>query len=46
LTEQEVVVCGMALGYADPGARENSLVTEREPASGFATFLSDEKGPL
>jgi len=36
----EQVVCGMALGRADPQAIENTLVTEREPVAGFATFLS------
>ena len=35
----EQVVCGMALGYADPDAIENTLVTEREPVAGFARFL-------
>jgi nitroreductase len=35
----EQLVCGMSLGYADPSKIENSLVTEREPISGFATFL-------
>ncbi|RJG14535.1 nitroreductase [Massilia cavernae] len=35
----EMVVCGMALGFADPGKIENSLVTEREPVSGFTRFL-------
>lgn len=39
LPEREMVVCGMSLGYADPGAIENSLVTEREPAAGFARFV-------
>jgi len=39
LGPQEMVVCGMALGHADPAAIENSLVTEREPVSGFARFL-------
>ncbi|MBV8525267.1 MAG: nitroreductase [Acetobacteraceae bacterium] len=38
LAPEEVVVCGMSLGYADPAAPENRLVTEREPASAFATF--------
>jgi nitroreductase len=36
----EQVVCGMSLGHADPDAVENTLVTEREPVSGFARFLS------
>jgi nitroreductase len=39
LPESEQVVCGMALGHADPGKVENTLVTEREPVSGFAKFL-------
>jgi nitroreductase len=36
---EEQVVCGMALGHADPGAVENTLVTQREPVCGFARFL-------
>lgn len=39
LPETEMVVCGMALGFADPGKVENTLVTEREPVSSFARFL-------
>ena len=39
LAPQEMVVCGMALGHADPTAIENTLHTEREPVSGFARFL-------
>ncbi len=35
---EERLVCGMALGHADPDAPENRLVTEREPVAGFATF--------
>ncbi|KNZ30883.1 MAG: nitrobenzoate reductase [Methylibium sp. NZG] len=35
----EQVVCGMALGHADPSAVENTLVTEREPVAEFARFL-------
>jgi nitroreductase len=34
-----MLVCGMSLGHADPNAVENTLVTEREPVSGFARFL-------
>jgi nitroreductase len=37
--DDEQVVCGMSLGWADPDAIENTLVTEREPVSGFARFL-------
>lgn len=39
LPDNEMVVCGMALGVADSGKVENTLVTEREPASSFARFL-------
>jgi len=39
LPDSEMVVCGMALGYADPDKVENTLVTEREPVSSFAHFL-------
>ncbi|MBG6082226.1 nitroreductase [Rubrivivax gelatinosus] len=39
LPDSEMLVCGMALGYADPEAPENALVTEREPVAGFARFL-------
>ncbi|GAB3372121.1 nitroreductase [Massilia agri] len=39
LPANEMVVCGMALGWADPERIENTLVTEREPAQGFARFL-------
>lgn len=39
LADSEQLVCGMALGYADPDKIENSLVTEREPVSGFVQFL-------
>jgi len=37
--DNEQVVCGMSLGFADPNAVENTLVTEREPVSAFARFL-------
>ena len=39
LPESEMVVCGMSLGYADMSKIENTLVTEREPVSGFARFV-------
>ena len=37
----EQLVCGMSLGYADPDAVENRLVTEREPVGGFVRYLDD-----
>lgn len=38
LPDNEQIVCGMALGYADPAAPENTLVTEREPVENFTDF--------
>lgn len=39
LPPERMVVCGMALGWADTDAVVNRLVTEREPVSSFARFL-------
>ena len=38
LAPHEQLVCGMALGYADPRALENSLVTERAPVEDFVVL--------
>jgi nitroreductase len=38
LPAERILYCGMALGYADPDARINSLRTERETVEAFATF--------
>lgn len=38
LGDEETVVCGMALGYADPDAVENTLLTERAGARSFMRF--------
>ncbi|MFG6468953.1 nitroreductase [Roseateles sp. BYS87W] len=40
LADEQMLVCGMSLGFADPNAVENGLVTERAPVSEFARFLS------
>ena len=39
LSASEMVVCGMALGFADMDKIENTLVTERVPVSEFVKFL-------
>jgi nitroreductase len=39
LPANEMLVCGMALGFADPQRVENTLVTHREPVSTFAHFI-------
>jgi hypothetical protein len=41
LPDNEMVVCGMSLGYADMSQVENALETEREPVAGFARFLEE-----
>jgi nitroreductase len=39
IADDEIVVCGMALGYEDPSKPENNLRTERAPLDEWATFL-------
>lgn len=39
IPDEEIVVCGMALGYEDPNKPENSLRTERAPLEEFVTFV-------
>ena len=34
-----MLFCGMAVGYGDPNAEVNTLVSEREPLENWATFL-------
>ena len=36
---QQMLVCGMALGYEDPEKIENTLRTERDPATSFTKFI-------
>lgn len=39
VSDDHMIVCGMAMGYADPDARVNQFRTAREPLDVFATFL-------
>jgi hypothetical protein len=41
LGEEEMVVCGMAMGFADPDAPENGLGLARETPTDFATFYEE-----
>ena len=41
IPEDQVVICGLALGYADPDAVPNNLVTERAPIGDFTTWYTD-----
>jgi nitroreductase len=38
IPHSEMIVCGMALGHADPAEPANTLVSEREPVDAFTTF--------
>ena len=39
IPDDEIVVCGMALGYADRSAKVNEYRPVREPVEGFTRFL-------
>ena len=39
LPDNEIVVCGMSIGYADLSQPENMLVSKREEVGGFVRFL-------
>ena len=39
IPSDQIVVCGMALGYADPDAKVNGFRTEREPVPSSTTFV-------
>ena len=41
IPDNEYVVCGMSLGFADKTAAVNTLVSEREPVSSFTVFHED-----
>lgn len=38
IPEQHVLLSGMSLGYVDPDAAENGLVSERAPPEGFVKW--------
>ena len=38
IPDNEIIICGMALGHIDPDAPVNALATERAPLGDFATF--------
>ncbi len=41
IADDEIIVCGMSLGYIDEDVPVNALETERAPVSEFATFLTE-----
>jgi nitroreductase len=44
IPRDEIVVCGMSLGYADLDAPANRLRSDREPLENFARFVEAPKG--
>ena len=44
IPDDQIVVCGLALGHADEYHRLSGFRTHREPVSGFTTFHGDEQG--
>jgi nitroreductase len=38
IPDNEIIICGLALGHVDPDAPINALKTERAPLSDFASF--------
>ena len=41
IPEDQTVICGLALGYADPDVVPNSLITDRAPIQDFNTWFSE-----
>jgi nitroreductase len=41
--DNEIIVCGMSLGHADPDAAANRLRSEREPIESFVRFVEVAK---
>ena len=39
--DDQVVICGLALGHADPDAVPNNLITERAPIEDFTTWFTE-----
>lgn len=38
ITDDEILICGLAVGYSDSQTPENQFRTEREPVDGFTTW--------
>ena len=41
IPDDQTVICGLALGYADPDVVPNSLITERAPIADFTTWIDE-----
>jgi nitroreductase len=43
IPEDQIVICGLALGHADPDAAVNRLATERAPVAEYSSFTGFEE---
>jgi hypothetical protein len=43
--QDEIIICGMGIGYPDVNAKVNSFTTDREPLENFVTWI-DELQPV
>ena len=41
IPDDQIVICGLALGHADPDAVPNNLITERAPLQDFTTWYGE-----
>src|SRR4051812_17595074 len=41
IPDDQIVICGLALGQADPDAVPNNLITERAPIEDFTTWFTE-----
>ena len=41
IPDDQIVICGLAMGYADPDVVPNSLITERAPLADFVRWYSE-----
>ena len=41
IPDDQVVICGLALGHADPDVPPNSLITDRAPVGDFTTWFTE-----
>jgi nitroreductase len=41
IPDDQIVICGLALGHADPDAIPNNLITERAPIQDFTTWFTE-----
>ncbi|HJU31867.1 MAG TPA: nitroreductase [Hyphomicrobiaceae bacterium] len=44
IPSEQIIVCGMALGYPDPNEKVNAFTPERAPLSDYVTFVDELKG--